>query len=136
MGWVIDTCIWVDVERKTLVPNDVERFTGRDPVYMSPVTVAELSAGVENTQDENAKAKRQAALTRLMRKPCLHIDEDTGLIFGSLAGRLKKEGRAREHRIQDIWIAASAIQHGHKLLTRNVKDFKDIPGLDLVVYPE
>ena len=40
MGWVIDTCIWVDVERKTLVPNDVERFTGRDPVYMSPVTVA------------------------------------------------------------------------------------------------
>ena len=103
---------------------------------MSPVTVAELSAGVENTQDQNAKAKRQAALARLMRKPCLHIDEDTGLIFGSLAGRLKKEGRAREHRIQDLWIASSAIQHGHKLLTRNVKDFKDIPGLDLVVYPE
>ena len=71
-----------------------------------------------------------------MRKPCLHIDEDTGLIFGSLAGRLKKEGRAREHRIQDLWIAASAIQHGHKLLTRNAKDFKDIPGLDLVVYAE
>ena len=99
MGWVIDTRIWVDVERKVLVPNDVERFTGKAPVYMSPVTVAELSAGVENTQDQNAKAKRQVALVRLMRKPCLHIDEDTGLIFGSLAGRLKKEGRAREHRI-------------------------------------
>ena len=59
MGWVIDTCIWVDIERKTLVPNDVERFTGRDPVYMSPVTVAELSAGVENTP--GSKCQSQAA---------------------------------------------------------------------------
>ena len=136
MGWVIDTCIWVDVERKRLVPNDIERITRGDPVYLSPVTIAELSAGVENTTDQNIKAKRHAALARLMRKPCLHVDEDTGLIFGSVAGRLKKEGRAREHRIQDLWIAASAIQHGHKLLTRNEKDFKDIPGLDLVVYAE
>ena len=40
---------------------------------MSPVTVAELSAGVENTQDQDVKARRQAALT----------------------GRLQKEGRAR-----------------------------------------
>ena len=71
-----------------------------------------------------------------MRKPCLHIDEDTRLIFGSIASRLKKEGRPREHRIQDLWMAASAIQHGHKLLSRNVKDFKDIPGLDLVVCAE
>jgi predicted nucleic acid-binding protein len=136
MGWVIDTCVWVDVERKRLVPNDIERITRGDPVYLSPVTIAELSAGVENTDDENFKAKRHAALARLMRKPCLHVDEDTGLIFGSIAGRLKKEGRAREHRIQDLWIAASAIQHGYKLLTRNEKDFKDIPGLDLVVYTD
>ena len=134
MGWIIDTCIWVDIERKRLVPNDVERFTGREPVFMSPVTVAELAAGIENTQDQNVKAKRQAAHTRLMKKPCLHIDEDTGLIFGSLAGRLQREGRAREHRVQDLWIAAAAIQHGHKLLTRNGKDFKDIPGLELVIY--
>jgi predicted nucleic acid-binding protein len=55
MGWVIDTCIWVDVERKTLAPNDVERFTGREPVSMSPLTVARLSAGVENTRDQNIK---------------------------------------------------------------------------------
>jgi predicted nucleic acid-binding protein len=134
VGWVIDTCIWVDVERKRLVPNDVARFTGREPVFMSPATVAELSAGVENTLDQGVKAKRQAALARLMRKPCLHIDEDTGLIFGSLASRLQREGRAREHRIQELWIAATAIQHGHKLLTRNEKDFKDIPGLELVIY--
>jgi len=29
---------------------------------------------------------------------------------------------------------AHAIQHGHRLLTLNGKDFEDIPGLDMVVF--
>ena len=116
---MIDTCIWVDVERRRLVPNDVERYTGSDAVFLSPVTVAELALGVENTLDPSVKAKRQAALNRLRRKPCIAIDEETGLTFGSVAGQLRRAGRAREHRIQDLWIAAQAIQHGHRLLTRN-----------------
>jgi predicted nucleic acid-binding protein len=32
-----------------------------------------------------------------------------------------------------IWLASQAIQHGYGLLTRNKKDFEDIPGLDLIV---
>jgi len=31
-------------------------------------------------------------------------------------------------------IANQAIQHSHRLLTRNPGDFKDIPRLDLVVF--
>jgi predicted nucleic acid-binding protein len=121
MGWLIDTCIWVDVERRRLVPLDIERYTGMDAVFLSPVTVAELAAGVENTPDPSVRAKRQAALNRLRRKPCLVIDE---------------AGRAGDHRIQDLWIAAQAVEHGHRLLTRNGKDFADIPGLQLVVYED
>jgi predicted nucleic acid-binding protein len=134
MGWLIDTCIWVDIERKRLVPSDIERFTGREAVFLCPVTVAELAAGAENTQDPDIRAKRTAALEKLRKKPCLIMDEGTGLTFGSISGYLLREGRAREHRIQDLWIAALAIQHGHKLLTRNGRDFRDIPGLELVEY--
>jgi predicted nucleic acid-binding protein len=131
VGFLIDTCIWVDVERGTLAPADVARFTGSEAVYISPVTIAELKFGVDNTADPNTRQKRQAALHRLKRKPILRIDEITGEIFGSLAAQLKASGLQHQYRVQDLWIASQAIQHGFTLLTYNGKDFSDIPGLSL-----
>jgi len=75
LGFLIDTCIWVAVERGALAPADVALFTGTEAVYISPVTIAELKFGAENTSDLSIRQKRQAALHRLKRKPILHIDE-------------------------------------------------------------
>lgn len=133
MGFLIDTCIWVDVERGALAPADVARFTGRDAVYVSPITIAELKFGADNAADPNIRQKRQAALHRLKRKPILRIDEITGEIFGSLAAQMKALGIQHRHRVQDLWIASQAIQHGLALLTYNEKDFVDIPGLSLKI---
>ena len=58
---------------------------------------------------------------------------DTGLLFGRIAAELDARGAPSKHRLHDLWIAASAIQHGFQLLTRNGADFADIPGLRLVV---
>ncbi|MDP2854456.1 MAG: type II toxin-antitoxin system VapC family toxin [Smithellaceae bacterium] len=131
MGFLIDTCIWVDVERGALAPADVARFTGTDAVYISPVTIAELKFGADNASDPNIRQRRQAAIFRLKRKPVLRIDETTGEIFGSLAAQMKALGLQHRHRVQDLWIASQAIQHSLTLLTYNVKDFIDIPGLSL-----
>ena len=133
MGYLIDTCIWVDIERGTLAPADVSSFTGIDAIYISPVTIAELKFGVENTSDMNIRQKRQAALLRLKRKPILRIDEITGEIFGSLAAQMKSSGLQHRHRVQDLWIASQAVQHGLILITFNEKDFIDIPGLSLKI---
>jgi predicted nucleic acid-binding protein len=43
MGFLIDTCIWIDVERGYVLPSDVASFTKNEPVYISPVILAELS---------------------------------------------------------------------------------------------
>ena len=133
MGFLIDTCLWVDVERGVLAPADVARFTGMDAVYISPVTIAELKFGADNASDPNIRQKRQAALFRLKRKPVLRIDETTGEIFGSLAAQMKALGLQHRHRVQDLWIASQAIQHNLTLITYNEKDFIDIPGLSLKV---
>jgi len=133
MGYLIDTCIWVDIERGTLAPADVSSFTGIDAIYISPVTIAELKFGVENTSDIHIRQKRQAALMRLKKKPILRIDETTGEIFGSLAAQMKSSGLQHRHRVQDLWIASQAIQDGLTLLTYNEKDFIDIPGLSLKI---
>jgi len=133
MGFLIDTCIWIDVERGHLAPGDVASITDVAPVFISPVTIAELKFGVEVAAEVAIRQKRLAALRRLQNKPLLTIDSDTGEIFGGLAAAIKDAGRQHRYRVQDLWLASQAIQHGYHLLTRNRRDFVDVPGLDLVV---
>ena len=132
MGFLIDTCVWIDVERGMLAPADVAAITADAPVYL-PVTLAELKFGADAAPDAATRQRRLAALRRIQRKPLLVIDGNTADIFGSLAAKLKAGGRGHRYRVQDLWLASQAIQHGYSLLTRNEKDFRDIPGLDLVV---
>jgi len=134
MGFLIDTCVWIDVERGVLAPADVGVLTQGEPVFMSPVTLAELRFGAEITSDPGTRQKRLAALRRLERKPLLYIDGATGGIFGSLAAQIKAAGRQHRYRVQDLWLASQALQHACRLLTRNNRDFEDIPGLNLVLY--
>ena len=134
MAFLIDTCVWIDVERGVLAPADVDVLTHREPVFMSPVTLAELRFGAEIALDAGIRQQRLAALGRLERKPLLHIDGTTGSIFGSLAAQIKAAGRQHRYRVQDLWLASQALQHNCRLLTRNKHDFEDIPGLSLVVY--
>jgi predicted nucleic acid-binding protein len=133
LGVLIDTCIWIDVERGALAPADVASITGDAPVFLSPVTIAELKFGAEAAQDPGIRQRRLAALRRLQRKPLLPIDGNTGDVFGTLAAATKTAGRGHRYRVQDLWLASQAIQHGFRLLTRNAKDFEDVPGLDLVL---
>ena len=136
MGFLIDTCIWIEVERGAVAPADVAQFTGIEPVFLSPVTLAELTFGVEMSKDPTIRLKRAVALDRLRKKPILVIDEITGEVFGKLAAQLKIAGKDHNYRIQDLWLASQAVQNGIKLLTQNEKDFIDIPGLDLVLFPK
>ena len=132
MGILIDTCIWIDVEQGNLAPTDIVAVTGSEPVYLSPVTIAELKFGAECAASPATRQQRLAALARIRTKPVLRIDETTGEIFGSLAAHLKMNGKAHRPRIQDMWLASQAIQYGFTLLTRNMRDFADIPGLQVV----
>jgi predicted nucleic acid-binding protein len=132
MGFLIDTCIWIDVEQGNLAPADIVAISGIEPVYLSPVTIAELKFGAECAATSAIRQQRLASLARIRVKPVLRIDETTGEIFGSLAAQLKAGGKSPRPRIQDLWLASQAVQHGFKLLTRNVTDFEDIPGLVMV----
>jgi len=133
VGVILDTSIWIDVERGRLAPRDVAVITGDEPVYLVPPILAEMEYGVHRAKTEAQKVKRARALSRIRKKPCIVIDKDTGEIFGRLAAALDSSGKPGTYRTQDIWIAAVAIQHNLKVLTRNGKDFVDIPGLEVVV---
>jgi predicted nucleic acid-binding protein len=134
VGFLIDTCVWIDVERGFLAPADVATLTNNEPVYLSPITIAELRFGAEVADEPRIRQRRLAALHRIRRKPLVAVDGVTGDIFGSLAAQIHAAGRQHRYRVQDLWLASQAVQHSHQFLTRNRRDFEDIPGLDLVLY--
>ena len=130
-GYLIDTCVWIDVEQGRIGPADVATITEDAPVFLSPITLAELKLGVEVCTDPAVKQQRQVTLRRMLRKPTVQIDGDTSQVFGDIAAALMQQGASHRHRTQDLWLAAQAIQHDLHLLTRNGSDFRDIPGLRL-----
>lgn len=48
-------------------------------------------------------------------------------------GRMLHTGRSPRMRYNDLWIAAQAIEHGYVLMTLNVADLADLPGVTVVV---
>jgi len=45
-----------------------------------------------------------------------------------------QDGTERPHiRVNDLWLAAQAVQRDFRVLTANAKDFADMPGLQMVV---
>ena len=132
MGVILDTSIWIEVERGRISPGDVASVTGDEPVYLVPPVIAELEYGVHRAATPAQRNRRASAVARIKSKPCIGIDKETGVMFGRLAADLDSAGRPSSHRIQDVWIAAIAIQHNLKVLTQNKRDFADIPGIQLL----
>lgn len=135
MGVIVDSSIWVDIERGRLAPADVAAVIGSEPVYATPPVIAELEYGVQRARTPAERNRRASALDRIKRKPCLVVDRDTGAVFGRLAADLDAAGRPHTYKVQDVWIASLAIQHNLGVLTRNEKDFSGIPGLRVITMP-
>ena len=133
MGRLIDTNLWIAVERGALGAADIHAITKQEPVYLSPVNIAELRFGLELLRSGVQKQRATAMLRRLHRKPQLRITVQTAETFGMLAAKIKKARRDPYVRVNDLWLAAQAIQRDFRLLTSNAKDFADIPGLKMVV---
>jgi predicted nucleic acid-binding protein len=132
VGFLIDTNLWIEIERGRLSAADLQAITQQIPVYLSPINLAEIRFGIELMSDPKQKLRAVAALKRMRRKPLLRITGETAQVFGVLAAALIKRGRGADFRIQDLWLASQAVQRDFTLLTGNVKDFVDIPDLKLI----
>ena len=133
MGFLIDTNLWIAIERGKLSAADIHAITRQAPVYLSPVNVVEIRYGIDLMKDARQKQHAMSTLRRMRRKPLLRITGEVGEVFGMVAARLTQAGRGADFRIQDLWLASQAIQRDFTVLTANAKDFKDVPGLKFAV---
>ena len=133
MGFLIDTNLWIAIERGKLSAADIHAITRQAPIYLSPVNVAEIRYGIDLMKDARQKQRAMTTLRRMRRKPLLRITSEIGEVFGMIAAKLTQAGRGADFRIQDLWLASQAIQRDFTVLTANAKDFKNVSELKFVV---
>jgi predicted nucleic acid-binding protein len=104
---------------------------GIDDAAVSTVTLAELELSVHLAADAPTRARRLATLTaaRHVSTP-LPVDESVSSAFAGLIATLREGGRSL--RVQDAWIAATALAHDAVLLSQD-RDFEDVPGLKILL---
>jgi tRNA(fMet)-specific endonuclease VapC len=96
---------------------------------MSAVSYMEAFQGVGRDKDPAAMA---AALQTLVATvPVLPFATREARRCAGIRETLRARGRRVTSRALDLMIAATAIEHGLILITRNTRDYRDLPGPDL-----
>ena len=129
MLYLIDSN-WV-IQHLANVPEAVQLLDqlAADGFAVSIITYMEAFQGVlQSPTPEQAQAKFQAFFDAV---PVFPVSRAVARRCASLREALKQQNRSVRPRALDLIIAATALEHGLILVTRNVDDYTDVPGLDL-----
>jgi toxin FitB len=131
MEFLVDTNIISELARKT--PDaGVTKFMIETPrLLVSTILFHELSYGLETTQLEQKLrlASFIAAMKNRFGPRAIPVTLEIAETAGQLRGLEKNAGRILT--VSDSMMAATAIVKGANLVTRNVKDFKNL-GIEIV----
>jgi len=128
---IFDTSIWVGLASGQISSESVLKAAAAEQVYISAISLGELSFGVESCLDPATRMLRTRYLRSLQQRPVLDVTSLTASTFGILAAFMKQSGRSPRIRVNDLWIAAQAIENDYALLTAKLKDFESLPGLQV-----
>jgi tRNA(fMet)-specific endonuclease VapC len=108
------------------VPSVVERISDSDSVLISPVMLGELMYGFRKGAKFEENMRR---LRRFLEHEAVEVaplGEVTADRYSRIVMQLKKDGCPIP--INDVWIAAQAMEHGAELVTSD-RHFEHVAGL-------
>lgn len=88
-----------------------------DEIYLTPIVLGELLAGFIRGKWRKKNERELRAFLSAPRVQVIDLDEDTAQRYAVILNALWKAGTPIP--TNDVWIAASAMQHGLRLLTRD-----------------
>ena len=123
-GVLIDTNIYSLALRGD--PQVVDTLRAISHIGFSVISAGELLSGFKGG---NREAVNRSELNRFLDSPRVTlypVDADTADFYAEILERLRQQGTPIP--TNDLWIAASAFQHGVKIFTRD-RHFEKIAGL-------
>lgn len=98
----------------------------KERLFTSAITVMELRYGCAR-HSGGVKLWHRIQREILDRMEVVPVDSPIAERAGDLLAAVHRHGRPRS--TEDLLIAATGLTHGLIVVTHNIKDFKDIPGL-------
>lgn len=130
MKFLLDTCVLSELVRPAPSPAVLQWMGARasGDLFVSALTLAELERGVLRL----APSRRQTELTAWLAsvqagfgQRCLAFTRDTAGYWARLCAQAEAAGKPMA--AFDSLIAATALEHGLAVVTRNVSDFVHAP---------
>ena len=130
MGTLIDSSVFIALERRTRPVRDIVGEQTGENFFISAITASELLHGVHRAAPADQRVKREAFVERLLAKiPVIPFDLVVARSHARLWAELAAQGVAVGQH--DLIIAATALTYGHKVATFDQRSFPKIPGLQL-----
>lgn len=98
-------------------------------ISISVITYMEAYQGVIRSPDPHTANHKFNAF--MVRVPALPVSVDVARRCAGVREELRQSGRSFCPRGLDLLIAATAMEYDLTLVTRNIKHYDDIPGLEL-----
>jgi tRNA(fMet)-specific endonuclease VapC len=95
-------------------------------IGFSVIVLGELLAGFTAGSKESTNREELKAFLNSPRVMLLNIGEATSEFYAKVFSGLKRKGKPIP--TNDLWIAATALEHGHAIFTYD-RHFKEIDGL-------
>ncbi|MBL7178818.1 MAG: type II toxin-antitoxin system VapC family toxin [Pseudomonadota bacterium] len=129
MKLVLDTNVYSDYAEGLAATVDFMAVHGRQ-LYLPAVVVGELNFGfMKGRQQQLNESKLQQFISRL-KVELIDVNADVARKYAIIYLSLKKKGT--KIPINDVWIAASCMEVGGTLLTRD-RHFKVVEQIETVV---
>jgi predicted nucleic acid-binding protein len=127
---VVDTSVVIEAAAGRI---DVDTLPER--IWITTITLGELSAGPLTASTVEQRAARQAVLQAVESQfagSTLPYDEAAARAYGRVVADVRGAGRQSRRRTADLMIAAIALSRGVAVYTTNEDDFAGISGLRVV----
>lgn len=132
MGTLIDSSALIAAERGGGDLTALLAPLAQESVAIAAITASELLHGVLRASSELRRSRRERFVEEVLSSvPVLAFDLEVARLYSRLWVDLQAAGTPIG--AQDLMIAATALSHGLRLLTHNVRHFERIEGLELVV---
>ncbi|MEI8042980.1 MAG: PIN domain-containing protein [Verrucomicrobiota bacterium] len=128
--YLLDTNILSEIVKRHPDGNVVGRFDGAsdENLFTSAICLEEIHFGINTSPDGEAVRQRMEGKV-LHRMTVVALDEEVTRVAGELRGEWKLRGTPVSYR--DGLIAATAKAGGLILVTRNVRHFDHVAGLQI-----